>query len=106
MPAINNAGLVSKTYPVRDTLFFKLQGTPSAIKETATAVKAIVKKHGSSKFQFAAADEEANELWENRKYALMSTITAGGEGARVWTTDVWCVYSSCSTGASSDSDGS
>ena len=95
MAAINNAGLVSKTYAVRDTLFFKLQGTPSAIKETATAVKAIVKKHGSSQFQFAATDEEANELWENRKYALMSTITAGGEGARVWTTDVWCVYSSC-----------
>ena len=34
-------------------------------------------------------DKEAAELWENRKYALMSTITSGGEGARVWTTDVW-----------------
>ena len=89
MAAINNAGLVSKTYPVRDTLFFKLQGTPSAIKEAAAAVQAIVQKHGSKQFQFASTDEEAAELWENRKYALMSTITAGGEGARVWTTDVW-----------------
>ncbi|KAF7789547.1 hypothetical protein EIP86_000493 [Pleurotus ostreatoroseus] len=90
MNAINDAGLVSKTYPVRDTLFFKLQGTPSAIKETAAAVQSIVKKHGSQQFQFASTDQEAAELWENRKYALMSTITSGGEGARVWTTDV-CV---------------
>lgn len=89
MAAINNAGLVSKTYPVRDTLFFKLQGTPAALKETATVVQGIVKKHGSTQFEFASTDQEAAELWENRKYALMSTITSGGEGARVWTTDVW-----------------
>ncbi|KAI0683633.1 D-lactate dehydrogenase cytochrome oxidoreductase [Cytidiella melzeri] len=90
MEAINNAGLVSKSYPVRDTLFFKLQGTPTAIKETAAAVKQIVKKYGSKEFQFASTDEEAAELWENRKYALMSTMTFAGEGGRVWTTDV-CV---------------
>lgn len=94
MNAINNAGLVSKSYPVRDTLFFKLQGTPAAIKDTASAVQQIVKKHGSSQFQFAATDDEAAELWENRKYALMSTMSVSGEGARVWTTDVWCVYPS------------
>ncbi|KAI0818818.1 FAD-linked oxidase-like protein [Irpex lacteus] len=90
MAAINDAGLVSKSYPVKDTLFFKLQGTPSAIKDTAAAVQQITKKHGSKQFQFASTDQEAAELWENRKYALTSTMTAGGEGARVWTTDV-CV---------------
>jgi D-lactate dehydrogenase (cytochrome) len=89
MAAINSAGLVSKSYPVSDTLFFKLQGTPSAIKDTADAVKKIVKKHGSNQFEFAQTDSEAAELWENRKYALMSTIESGGEGARVWSTDVW-----------------
>jgi hypothetical protein len=94
MAAINDAGLVSKSYPVRDTLFFKLQGTPTAIKETATAVQQIVKKYGSKQFEFASTDAEAAELWENRKYALMSTMTAGGEGARVWTTDVWSVHCS------------
>ena len=46
-------------------------------------------EHGSKQFQFASTDQEAAELWENRKYALTSTMTAGGEGARVWTTDVW-----------------
>ncbi|PSR88873.1 hypothetical protein PHLCEN_2v5022 [Hermanssonia centrifuga] len=90
MAAINSAGLVSKNYPVSDTLFFKLQGTASAIKETAAAVRNIVKKHGSKQFQFAATDEEAAELWENRKYALTSTMSSAGENARVWTTDV-CV---------------
>ena len=93
MAAINDAGLVSKTYPVKDTLFFKIQGTDSAIKDAASAVQQIVKKHGSKQFQFASTDQEAAELWENRKYALTSTMTAGGEGARVWTTDVWYGFS-------------
>ena len=92
MAAINAAGLVSKAYPVRDTLFFKLQGTPAAIKEAAGAVQKIVKAHGSDRFEFAQTDQEAAELWENRKYALTSTITSGGEDARVWTTDVWWVF--------------
>ncbi|KIP10308.1 hypothetical protein PHLGIDRAFT_101421 [Phlebiopsis gigantea 11061_1 CR5-6] len=90
MAAINAAGLVSKAYPVRDTLFFKLQGTPAAMKEAAGAVQKIVKAHGSDRFEFAQTDQEAAELWENRKYALTSTITSGGEDAKVWTTDV-CV---------------
>lgn len=89
MSAVNGAGLASKSYPVRDTLFFKLQGTQPAIKEASAAVQQIVKRHGSNQFQFASTDQEAEELWENRKYALMSTITSGGPGARVWTTDVW-----------------
>ncbi|CAL1704055.1 unnamed protein product [Somion occarium] len=90
MAAINLAGLTSRELPVSDTLFLKLQGTDSSIKETANAIKKIFKKHGSSQFEFAATQQQAEELWENRKYALMSTLTAGGEGTRVWTTDV-CV---------------
>ncbi|THH33889.1 hypothetical protein EUX98_g295 [Antrodiella citrinella] len=90
MEAINAAGLVSRPYPVSDSLFLKLQGTDISIKQTAGMVQQVFKKHGSYHFEFAATEEEAAEMWENRKYALMSTISAGGEGARVWTTDV-CV---------------
>ncbi|EKM55737.1 uncharacterized protein PHACADRAFT_95712 [Phanerochaete carnosa HHB-10118-sp] len=90
MAAINTAGLASKSYPVRDTLFFKIQGTPSTIKDAAESIKKITRKHGSQQFEFAQSEQEAAELWENRKYALTSTIASGGEGARVWTTDV-CV---------------
>lgn len=89
MAAINSAGLVSRPYPVRDTLFLKLQGTDSSIKQTAATIKSIFKRHGSQQFEFASTQEQAEEMWENRKYALMSTISSGGDGTRVWTTDVW-----------------
>ena len=88
MAASNKAGLVSKQYPVVDTLFFKIQGDPTAIESTARTVQQIVAGHGSSNFMFAQTDEEAEELWESRKYALMSTIESQ-EDARCWTTDVW-----------------
>ncbi|KAH9934931.1 FAD-linked oxidase-like protein [Fomitopsis serialis] len=89
MAAINNAGEVSRTLPISDTLFFKIQGSPDAIGATAAAVRETTAKHGSTRFEFAQTNEEAEELWESRKYALISTI--GSEpGAKCWTTDV-CV---------------
>jgi len=88
MAAINNAGLVDKPYPIKDTLFFKIQGDATSIKHASQVVQSIVKKHGSSQFQFASTDQEAEELWQNRKYALMSSLAAH-PGLRCWTTDVW-----------------
>ncbi|KAJ2931376.1 hypothetical protein H1R20_g5663, partial [Candolleomyces eurysporus] len=89
MHAINDAGFVDHPYPVSDTLFFKIQGDQAMVKQTAKLVKDLAKKHGSTSFQFAATDAEADEMWTNRKYALMSTIAAN-PGYRCWTTDV-CV---------------
>ncbi|KIY43337.1 D-lactate dehydrogenase cytochrome oxidoreductase [Fistulina hepatica ATCC 64428] len=89
MQAINAAGLVERPYPVSDTLFFKIQGDDNAIAAASKTVQAIVKKHGSTRFEFAKTDAEGENLWQNRKYALMSTI-AWEPGARCWTTDV-CV---------------
>ncbi|KAI0362722.1 D-lactate dehydrogenase cytochrome oxidoreductase [Trametes cingulata] len=89
MKAIADAGLVSETYPINDTLFFKIQGDPAAIDSTARTVQEIVSRHDSMNFKFAKTEDEAEELWESRKYALMSTIQSE-EGARCWTTDV-CV---------------
>lgn len=90
MNAVNKSGLVSRTYPVRDTLFFKIQGDDYAVQSAARAVKDIISRHGGTGFQFAQTEEEADTLWECRKYALMSTI-ASVEGSRCWTTDVWWV---------------
>ena len=90
MEAINVAGISTKPYPVRDTLFFKIQGDDPAIKLTAKTVQAIVKKHGSDRFEFASTDQEAEDLWQNRKHALTSTMGAN-PGMRCWTTDVWFV---------------
>ncbi|KAJ7581347.1 D-lactate dehydrogenase cytochrome oxidoreductase [Mycena floridula] len=76
MNAINKGGFADHPYPVKDTLFFKIQGDDKA-------------KHGSTSFEFAATDHEAEVLWSNRRYALMSTM-ASYPGSRCWTTDV-CV---------------
>ncbi|CCM02858.1 uncharacterized protein FIBRA_04970 [Fibroporia radiculosa] len=89
MAAINTAGEVSRNLPVSDTLFFKIQGDEAAITATARAVQEAVRRHGSTNFEFAQTDEEASELWESRKYALISTL-GSVPGARCWTTDV-CV---------------
>jgi len=93
MSAINSAGLVDHPYPEKDTLFFKIQGAPEAIKLTSDVVKEITAGHGSDRFEFAATDEEAADLWQNRKYALMSSM-AVVPGSRCWSTDVWYVHGS------------
>ena len=90
MSAINGAGLVERKLPVEDSLFFKIQGAPESIKRAADTVKSIVRRHGSTRFEFAATDEEADVLWQNRKYALMSTLQSV-PGSRCWSTDVWYV---------------
>ena len=61
MYAINQAGLVDKPYPVKDSLFFKIQGDDETIKQTAKLVQKLVKKHGSDMFKFAATEEAATE---------------------------------------------
>lgn len=92
MSAINHAGLVDKEYPVKDSLFFKIQGSDDIVKATTKVIQQIIKKHGSTLFTFAATDAEAATLWESRKYALTSTI-ASDPGSHAWTTDVWLVQS-------------
>jgi len=88
MAAINEADLCAKKYPVQDTLFFKIQGDDASVKLTAETIQGLIKKHGGLHFQFASTDKEAEELWQNRKYALMSSLAAY-PGLRCWTTDVW-----------------
>ena len=88
MGAINVAGLVDKPYPVKDTLFLKIQGDPLSIQNASETVQTIVQKHGSLRFEFASTDQEAEDLWQNRKYALTSSLAAH-PGLSCWTTDVW-----------------
>ena len=88
MDIINNSGSLDRKYPVKDTLFFKIQGADEAVRAAAKTIQKTVKKHASEHFQFAASDEEAEKLWECRKYALVSVI-GSIPGCKVWTTDVW-----------------
>ncbi|WWC87475.1 uncharacterized protein L201_002364 [Kwoniella dendrophila CBS 6074] len=87
--AINKGGMVKKSYPKADTLFFKFQGSDSAMSEVSKNVLGVVKKHGGKDFEFSKNDEEARSLWEGRKAALWSVL-ALKDNAKVWTTDV-CV---------------
>jgi D-lactate dehydrogenase (cytochrome) len=88
MRAVNLSGLSSHTYPEKDSLFFKFQGSDETIRETTRLVQKVVKKHGGTGFKAANSAEEAETLWENRKMGLWSTM-ALVEGAKCWTTDVW-----------------
>jgi len=90
MDAINHAGL-SRPFPVKDSLFFKFQGSPSSIAETSKLVHGIVKSHGAELFQSARSDEEAEELWNHRKLGFWSTFEwVDDSNTKIWTTDV-CV---------------
>ncbi|KAF8157801.1 FAD-linked oxidase-like protein [Crassisporium funariophilum] len=90
MAAINKYGMSKRRWPEKDSLFFKFQG-PSAtsLGDTAAAVKAVVEKHGGTGFQLARNDEEAGELWADRKNAHYAGL-ALVEGSKGWPTDV-CV---------------
>jgi len=68
-----------------------------AMSTVAKGVQAVTKKHGGANFEFSRSDKEAADLWQGRKAALWSVL-ALRENAKVWTTDVWCVYNAC-TGA-------
>jgi D-lactate dehydrogenase (cytochrome) len=92
MRATMTAGNPARQYDIADHLFFKLQGaTPGALSESLEVVRKIVKKHGGDNFWPARTQEEAEAIWTDRKNGLYSTLAYAGEGARAWTTDVWCV---------------
>lgn len=90
MDAINHAGL-SRPFPVKDSLFFKFQGSPSSIAETSRLVSGIVASHGAELFQSARSIKEADELWNHRKVGFWSTFEwVDDPNTKIWTTDV-CV---------------
>lgn len=89
MRCVNLAGMTSKSWAEKPTLFFKFAGTPTSVKEHIGMVKGLAKKNGSKTFEFAKNKEEADELWSARKEALWATMAQKKhDGERVWTTDV------------------
>lgn len=90
MEAINQSGLAGRQYPRTDSLFFKFQGSDSAMADVVKGVEKVTKKHGGVGFEFAKSDKEATDLWAGRKAALWAVMGLK-EGCKVWTTDVWYV---------------
>ncbi|KAJ3712152.1 FAD-linked oxidase-like protein [Lentinula raphanica] len=90
MHAINNFGQSGRIWPIKDTLFFKLQGhNRTSLTDSAKVVKEVVEKHGGFGFQLARNDKEADDLWHDRKNAHYSGL-ALVPGSRPIATDV-CV---------------
>ncbi len=84
-------GKPPRKYDIADHPFFKLQGaTPGALAEAVDVVKRIVKKDGGDKVWPAQSEEEAELMWTDRKNAHYSGLAYAGEGAKAWSTDVWC----------------
>ena len=91
MSAINKYGMSKRKWTEKDSLFFKFQGPTSAsLKETANIVRNVVEQHGGTGFQLARNDEEAAELWSDRKNAHYAAL-AFVKGSEGWPTDVWYV---------------
>jgi D-lactate dehydrogenase (cytochrome) len=89
MRCINEAGMTSRHWSEKPTLFFKFASTPTAVKEHIGLTKNIVNACGAKTFEFAKNKEEAQELWSARKEALWSvTAQQTKDSQRVWTTDV------------------
>ncbi|KAG6873042.1 hypothetical protein C0995_003798 [Termitomyces sp. Mi166 len=96
MAATNKFGMSKRKWPEKDSLFFKFQGiSPASLRETARIVQKIVEKHGGTGFELARNEQEADELWADRKNAHYSGMSLL-EGARGWPTDVWSEKSTCS----------
>ncbi|KAJ7240137.1 FAD-linked oxidase-like protein [Mycena haematopus] len=90
MAATNKFGASQHKYAESDGLFFKFQGhSPAALAETARVVKEICISHGGTGFRLAKDDEEAHDIWQDRKNAHHSGM-ALVPGAKGWVTDV-CV---------------
>ena len=84
-------GNPARKYDIADHLFFKLQGpTPAALAEAVDVVERVVERHGGDKFWPAQSEEEAEAVWTDRKNAHYSGLAYVGEGAKAWSTDVWC----------------
>lgn len=89
MRATNQFGQSQRKYLEKDSLFLKLQGSPSSIKENAAIIQGIVKRNGGLSFELAKSEREAGDLWKDRKNALYTSL-ALVPNSRGWSTDV-CV---------------
>ncbi|KAH3673569.1 hypothetical protein WICMUC_003676 [Wickerhamomyces mucosus] len=92
MQVINEGGSTGRTWNEKPTLFFKLGGSKTIVKELVQSVKSITKANGSTNFEFAKSEEEKDALWSARRFALWSTIDWGkrvnGEDSKIYITDV------------------
>ncbi|MCJ1389198.1 D-lactate ferricytochrome c oxidoreductase [Xylographa bjoerkii] len=74
MKLINDSGGTSREWIETPTLFFKFNGSPASVQEQISIVEKLAKTIQCLRFDFAADEEEANDLWGCRKTALWATM--------------------------------
>ncbi|KAJ9092534.1 hypothetical protein QFC21_006765 [Naganishia friedmannii] len=89
MKAMNKFQELPIALPDADSIFFKFQGNPGAMKEAQEMVKEIAQKYGGKDMVFAKDAEEAKMLWAARKNAHWTLLNLV-EGGKAYSTDV-CV---------------
>ena len=80
MKAMNKFQELPIALPDADSIFFKFQGNPLAMKEAQDMVKEIAARHGGKEMVFAKDADEAKMLWAARKNAhwtLLNLIDGG-----------------------------
>ncbi|AQZ12539.1 (ZYRO0D13420g) [Zygosaccharomyces parabailii] len=92
MECVNYSNQVSRAYDNLPTLFFKVAGlNETVVREYVKELKKTAKDHHCTKFEAAANDEEAQELFAARKNALYMMMEYGynevDENAKMWITD-------------------
>lgn len=89
MRAINEHGGCNRKLPESDTIFFKFQGDPAVMDNTAEKVSGIVRQYGGKDLQFANDKDESDDLWAARK-SLRFSLMALKPGSSTYSTDI-CV---------------
>ncbi|MCJ1320529.1 D-lactate ferricytochrome c oxidoreductase [Xylographa vitiligo] len=89
MKSINDSGGTSRDWFETPTLFFKFNGSPASVQEQVSIVEELATRNQCLRFDFAAAEEEADDLWGCCKTALWAAIgLKKNKDDHAWITDV------------------
>ena len=89
MKSINDSGGTSRDWIETPTLFFKFNGSPASVQEQVSIVEELATRNQCLRFDFAADEEEADDLWGCRKTALWAAIgLKKNKDDHAWITDV------------------
>ena len=91
MSAINAYGQSTRKCAAKDSLFIKFQG-PTKSSISVKLAQEIVERYGATTFETAKNQQEAEELFADRKNALFAGL-ALLPGCKSWPTDIWWVRS-------------
>ncbi len=89
MHATNLYGQSSRRWAEKDSLFLKFQGPSTAsLAESAKVARQVTARHGALSFELANNQQDAEDLWNDRKNGAFITM-ALVPGCRAMATDVW-----------------